>query len=183
MVDGFCKVKGVSKVPDAFEINDGVSRLEGWPGDACCEMSPKFPKDIELADSIAGAKFIVISGRVKAALEAGGARNVEYLPLKIINHKGRVASEDYSLLNPLEVIDCIDKAASVVEEDTLNDGMIDGVQSLVLREEAIPEDMHLFRTKFWSGRILIRRRLADELTAAGFTGLNFIEPRDYTGMT
>jgi hypothetical protein len=181
MTDGICKLRPPSGIEDVFEIDDGVSRLTNWPSDASAKMSDRFPKDIALADSLSGASFIVISGKVKAFLLEAGAKDVEYLPIKIINHKDRVASDDYFILNPLEVIDCIDQAASGARADSLDAGMIDGCKQLVIRETEVPADRIVFRTKFWSGRILIRRRVADAMIAAGLTGLQFIEPAKYTG--
>jgi len=177
--DGICKLNGLTGVPKSYEIDDGVPRLQGWPPDAAAAMNPDFPKDIGLADSLSGATFLVISGKAKQFIEQENAGKIEFLPMKIINHKGRVASEDYFVVNPLDVVDCIDKEASGAEMD---DDMIEGCAQLVLKEDAIPKDLKIFRTKFWSGRILIRRDLAQKMTAAGLTCMSFTEPAEYTGM-
>jgi hypothetical protein len=182
MQDGICKLNGLSGVDDDFEIDDGVSRIQGWPSDAAAAMDPDFPKDIGLADSLYGASFLVVSSKAKAFLDGENIGKVEFLPMKIINHKGRVASGDYFVVNPLQIIDCIDQAASVVELDSIDKGMISTCDKLVLRESVIPRELKVFRAAFWSGLILIRRETAGRIEAAGLTGMSFIEPDEYTGL-
>lgn len=183
MKDGICKLKGLTGVPKSYEIDNGVPRLQGWPGDASAAMNPNFPNDIGLADSLSGANFLVVSGKAKQFIEQEKAGQIEFLPMKIINHKGRVASDDYFVVNPLDVIDCIDKEGSGAEIDSLDEDMIEGVDQLVLKEDGIPKDLKIFRTKFWSGRILIRRDLAQKMKDAGLTCMHFIEPAKYKGMS
>ena len=182
MEDGVCKLDSLAGVEDDFEIDDGVQRLKGWPADAFAAMDARFPKDIGLADCLYGASFLVISLNAKRFLENEDVTKVEFLPIKIINHKGRVASEDYFVVNPLEIVDCIDKDASEVELDSIDTGAISGCAQLVLRKEVIPPHFKVFRPAFWSGLILIRRELAQRMTAAGLTGMEFIEPHEYTGL-
>jgi hypothetical protein len=182
MKDGICKVKRPKGIADAFDIDDGVPRLATWTPDVTAQMSNRFPKDKGLADSLAGAGFVVISGKAKAFLEKAAAKNVEYLPMTVLDHKGAIASSDYVIVNPLDVIDCIDLEASSAHASSINKGMIDGCKKLVLREAAVPADLIVFRTQFWSGRILIRRSVADAMLAAGLTGMHFIEPEKYTGL-
>lgn len=180
--DGICVLQGTEGVENSFEIKEGVSRLAGWPTDASAPMDKSFPKDIGLADSLIGCIHVVISKRVRAFLEGEAVENVEFLPITIVNHKGRIASKDYFILNPLQSVDCIDMGASQAEKDSLDPGMIQGVNQLVLREDAVPKDAMVFRTKYWPGKILIRRDLADRMNEAGLTGLYFIEPAEYTGV-
>jgi hypothetical protein len=53
----------------------------------------------------------------------------------------------------------------------------------VLKESVIPQELKIFRTQSWRGRILIRRELAQKMEAAGLTCMNFIEPAKYTGLS
>jgi hypothetical protein len=182
MKDGICKLNGLVGLEDDYEIDDGVSRSDGWPSDVSASMDPEFPKDIGLADSLPGTGFVLLSAAAKAFLEQKQVRNIEYLPIKIINHKGRAMIEPYFVLNPLEIVDCIDKDASGVRLSPMNKTMIKSCKQLVLHEEKVPAEARVFRTAFWSGRILIRRDLAEEMNAAGLTGMTFLEPQTYTGL-
>ena len=180
--NGICKLRGLNGVENDFELDEGISRVEGWPDDASSAMSPRYPKDIGLADSLYGAGFLVASAAVRKLLDDASVARVEYLPLRIINHKGRVASADYFIVNPLAVVDCIDAAASVVKENPLDPGSYSGCKQLVLRDSEVPPELAVFRCLHWPAVIVVRKSLADQMTAAGLTGLHFMEPLTYTGL-
>ena len=182
MVDGICKLNNLTGVEDDFEIDDGVPRLAGWPDAASAAMDPRFPKDVGFADSLYGSGYVAISLNTRRFLEKEGVNKIEFLPIKIINHKGRVAADEYFVVNPLELVDCVDKVASEVEMDTIDEGAISSCAQLVLSEDAISPELKLFRAALWSGLILIRRDLAERMTGAGLTGMKFIEPHAYTGL-
>jgi hypothetical protein len=179
---GVCKLKGLSGVEDDFELDEGISRLDGWRDDASSAMSPRYPKDLGLADSLYGAGYLVVSAAVRKLLEEAAVARVEYLPLRIINHKGKVASADYCIVNPLAVVDCIDATASVVKENPLDPGNYSGCKQLVLRETEVPAELAVFRCLHWPAVIVVRKSLADRMTAAGLTGLHLMEPAAYTGL-
>ncbi|EYF06841.1 imm11 family protein [Chondromyces apiculatus] len=180
--DGICKILEIEGVEKSFELAEGVSRATGWPDDAQCQMDPNRPKDIALADSLLGAKLVVVSAKVKRALDDAHSKNVEFLPIKIINHKGRVASDEYFVLNPLEICDCIDVQQSNVEWNDLDPEAICACDALILKESAVPESLSVFRLKHWKNLIVIRRSLAESMLSQGLTGLNFLEPEEYMGL-
>ena len=178
---GICVLAGIRGVADDWELREGISRMAGWPSDAGAKMSKKFPRDSGLADSM-HCNHVVVSARVRQLLESEPVRSVEFLPLQIINHKDEVVATDYFVLNPLEIVDCIDLAASEGKENPLDPGTLYGVARLVLRDEAVPQTLSVFRTKHWTDVSLIRRELAERMTKAGLTGLYFIEPAEYQGL-
>jgi hypothetical protein len=182
MEDGVCKLTSLDNVDDDFELNEGMARSQGWPADARSEMNPRFPKDIGLADSLYGTGFVVVSVATRAILESSGVRNTEYLPIQLINHKGRAESAAYFIVNPLTVVDCIDQAASVVEFNAVDTEMISSCTQLVLNEAVISPEEVLFRPKHWTRLLLIRRSLAEKIEKAGLTCMSFIEPSKYTGL-
>jgi hypothetical protein len=182
--DGVCKLGSLKGVPDTFEIHDGVSRLAGWPADASAPMHPRFPKDIGFADCLRGTGFLVISAKARQVLEGAGVgkpEKIEYLPVKIINHKGRVEQVEYFIANPLDIVDCIDVEASVVKMDPINKSTITSAERLVLREQAIPPELKVFRLGKWPCTVIVQSKLADTMKAAGLTLLNFRDPLVYTG--
>jgi hypothetical protein len=181
MKDGVAKLGGLKGVKNSYQIDDGASRLDGWPTDATFKMSDRYKKDIGLADSMASSELHVGSQRLKDALTEAGAANIEYLPVQIINHKDRLASDTYFVINPLTVIDCVDGPASGATYSPINEEDIKGCKTLVLRADAIPPDALVFRMKFVAGGILMRRDLADKLVATGITGLRFTELDKYRG--
>lgn len=180
--DGICMIREVCGIEKSFQLDEGVSRSAGWPNDASCSMDPAFPKDIALADSLYGASLLVISGTAKQFFERESANQIEFLPLRIINHKGRTASDDYFIVNPLEVYDCIDEQQSNAERNPIAPESILGCDQLVLHDAAVPAEYKIFRPERWRNLILVRREIAVRAKALKLSGLNFIEPDQYTGL-
>jgi hypothetical protein len=179
---GSCVVSNPSGFEDQFMLAEGVSLLGQWPANVVCKMSPKYPKDIELTDNLHGGNYPVISQRLKTKIAASASANqCEFLPVSVLNHKGRVASKDYFILNPVGSVDCIDTEESEVEWNDLDETDISEMERLVLRENDVPAEVNLFRAKYLLGTILVRRSLADQLSSDGFTGLYFREPTKFRG--
>lgn len=179
--EGYCVVTNPN-VKDDYELSEGVSRADGWPDDVKAPMSPEYPKDIELPDNVSGTELVIISDKVRQALAAERVTNVEYLPLTIVNHKKKVASKDYFILNPPDVVDCIDLEASEVKWNAIDKTLISRCKQLVLKEANVPKDAKVFRPKHLPNQILIRSDLAKKLEGAGLTGLHFTDPAKFRGL-
>jgi hypothetical protein len=180
--EGYCVIKAPVGVEKAYQLDEGVSRIEGWSSDIVCKMNQEFPKDIQLVDNLYGAGLVVISKYIRELLISEQVKSVEYLPVTILNHKGRIASKDYFILNPLDVVDCIDVEKSAVEWNLIDTDLIDSCEKLVLKANLVEEHFDIFRPKFWPYLILIHSELTDKLFNAGFTGLYFRDPLEYTGI-
>jgi hypothetical protein len=180
--EGFCAVTNPQGFERQFLLLRGVSLADVWPVGVSCKMSPRYPKDIQLSDSLYGGSYPVVSARLKEALtEPLSVGKTEFLPVVIINHKGRVASDEYFVVNPLETIDCIDQVKSDVKWNNINPDVISSCKQLVLREDVIPAEVGFFRPKHMLATYLMRRQLADALVKNGFTGLYFVDPEKYRG--
>jgi hypothetical protein len=170
----------LQNVPDTYEIGAGVSRTEGFPENALWEMNPEFPKDVRLADNLDNLEsMIVVSKRLKEHVEAAGTTAVEFLPVALVNHKGRVASRDYFIINPLHVVDCIDREQSKIEWNGIDPEAICSCFGLVLLADQIDESIRLFRLKHMPKVVMVREDLADSLMRAGFTGLRFVPVEEF----
>lgn len=179
--DGYCVLQPPD-IENDWEISRGISRLDGFPDDVACKMSDDFPNHVKLADSLYGATFNVISNQVREFMVQSIDDPVEFLPVSIINHKGRVASNDYFILHPTSIVDCIDTDASGVEWNDINPKLIDVCNSLVLDTEKIPESANIFRPAHWAYNILVREEFANSLLDAGFDGVEFRPTEGFTGM-
>lgn len=184
-VEGWCTLLRPEPYEDLFELDYGVALAERWPADSSSAMDPDRRKDLQLADSVRCPYARTVSTRLRAAIEAAGESRLEWLPLTILNHKGRVAARDYWIANPPYVIDCIDL-------DTSNarwagkmldaDDPFAACDRLVLRPEVVPAAVQVFRPRFKPNLLLMRRSLAEALAGSGCTGLAFSEPDDYRGL-
>ncbi len=181
-IEGKCVVDAPEQIPDMYQLNKGVSRSRGWPKKAVCRMSDDYPKDLELADNLYGTRFVIISPAVRDFLDAARVNKVEYLPVQVYNHKKRLASADYFLLNPLGQVNCIDIEASAIKWNAINPEVISSCKKLVLEEPNVPNNVKIFRPKHLPHEILIRSELAKKLTDAGLTGLHFKDPAKFRGV-
>jgi hypothetical protein len=181
-VEGKCVLTAPKQIEKAFQLERGISRAENWPVDVTCEMSQEFPKDIELTDNMHGAGFIVVSLRLRDFLTEYGVNGVEYLPVQILNHKKKLASKDYFILNPLSVVECIDIEASEVQWSVVRKDFIDSCARLVIRDALVPGDVHVFRPTHLPRRILVRSELVKALTDAELESLHFTPAEKYQGV-
>ena len=179
---GSCVIDNPEGFDDQFLLAKGVPLLDQWPDNVVCRMSGDYPKDIQLTDNLCGGNYAVVSQGLKEKITAlAGAGKIEFLPVSVLNHKGRVASKDYSILNPVGSVDCIEIEKSGVVWNDLDASDIDRMKRLVLNEAAVPAEAGMFRAEHLLGTILVRRSLADQLSANGFTGLHFQEPARFRG--
>jgi hypothetical protein len=179
---GLCALLSPNGIKRSWQLERGISRAEDWEPSTFCRMNDRFPKDIELADNMSATGLIVVSNEIKELLTAADVGDVEFLPLTIRNHKDKVAAENYWIVNPLSVVDCIDADASAAVFSPLKKDLITNCARLVLKSDNIPEDRKVFRPQFMPTIILVRADIATDLETAGFSGLSFVEPEKFTGI-
>jgi hypothetical protein len=179
--DGAVVLQEFAGVSEKYPLHDGEPLAAGFPADAAFHMHPDFPTNLLLQDCVLNSDMcIVVSERLKQALEALAPPLVEYLPVAIIDHKGRKLPQPFFIVHPVDPVDCIDRDASGAEMDEILDpDSIESVQQMVLDESRIPDGRSLFRLKHYWGAVVARRELADALSAGGFSGLRWLELDQY----
>ena len=175
-----CVLKGLQGVEKQYQLQDGVSRIDGFTEAASFSMNPDFPNDMVLTDNLINIDMMkIISKRVKSFLEEYDVQKVEYLPVKIINHKGRVASHDYFILHDIDPVDCLDKEKCGVTLSPVDPDSIEHVERLVLDDRKVDPTRHIFRPKYFSEVTLVSRELASAIDRKRFTGIGWKELEDY----
>lgn len=164
----------------AFRFDRGNS-LKNWvPIGANYPMSPQWPDRRVLYEFQSNTlSLLIVSGRCKTVLEAGAHANLEFLPISIINHRGKLASGDYFIVNILGGVDCMDRERSVFKPSHLKPSIIASCSRLVLKNDKIPEDVELFRLSNAPTTYIIKQSLKDRLEAQGVKGAAFIAEHDY----
>src|SRR5687767_8578816 len=105
---GYCKL-GSPKLWSTVKLHAGESVVADYPGGLSYQMSDLFPDDILLSDNYQVAGQIIVSSKLKAYLQqALPDHALEFLAVSILNHKGRVASDEYFIVHPVGTQDCID---------------------------------------------------------------------------
>ena len=151
----------------------GKKLADVWPDDMSVRMDPEKPKDVKLLDYISNyEKVVLVSPKLRDFLRAQELRDVEYLPVAILDHKKRIASRDYSIVNSVRVIDAVNQEKSDFRWDGLeNPSMV--VTKIVLNDESLGDEDKLIRLRFVPGKILFREDLMRAIEAATFSGVAF----------
>lgn len=178
----YCYLDFIEGFDDDFRLTRGDPLADEWPDGVAYRMDPAFKKHVALSDNLnAVGGVVVVSERLKAFVEAQGVRNVQFLGVDILNHKGRKVEPAYFILHPIHPQPCIDVAKSAVEWNDLNADYILSMERLVLDEARIDPSVALFRAKHLRDCVFVHQDLAAEIEAGGFSGVEFWALSDYEG--
>lgn len=177
--DETARFESIEGDESSWRIMEGMSRIGDFPEDAVFRMNPEFPYGIALKDSVKNtSSMIVVSPPLKEFLEKREVNAVEYLPVGLLNHKGRPAQGGkYFIVNLLDPVDCLDLDRCDAKYSNITPEDIRRVKSLVLDEAKVDTERQLFSPKGLFAP-LARRDLAEAIDAAGFTGIRWVELKD-----
>jgi hypothetical protein len=174
---GYCTVDQLAGFEDAWAVGQGVSLAANPPAKLTMSMYADEPTNTVLPDYVQNMdRLLIVSPRLRAFLEAQQVNNVEYYPLEILDHKGKVASRDYVVAHLVNHIDCIDVAASGVKwmGEGLATQRIFRMRSIVIDPARVPEDRSLFFPRYYDKHPILRRQLAEAIDKEGFTNLETV---------
>lgn len=172
-VKGACSVTYLNNREHSWAMKTGKSVSRTWPADMTFSMNPERPKDVALIDAIYNLEgYLLASARLTTFLRALSLPQVEFLPVAILDHKGRIASKDYTIPHCHRVVDCVDQQNSDFKWDGLQDpSMV--VKQLALNPSALGDEDRLIRPQYIPGVTLYRADLREILNAEKFVGLMF----------
>jgi hypothetical protein len=157
-------------------IDQGESCREDFLPNSSIRMDPEWP-GMQLAGVMGNVdSLLIIHTKFKEIIERfmKPQEVIEFLPLSIINHKGRVASRDYFLVNPVGTLDCLDYKKSAV--DRMKDGRVIGVDKFVLSKKKIAWEPALFRPLEAPTEYIINGKITTAFKESGFPDRNvFVE--------
>jgi Immunity protein family (Imm11) len=158
-IDSWPKGKGFDP-SDAAAASTGDPVADIWPQDARADMSSKFGGMV-LADFVSNTlRLLIVHERVKDVIERINSGKTEFLPLSIFNHKHRLASKEYFVVNPLGTHDVLDLDASDIKwsgKDVVR------VKKFVLDPAKMKRAPDLFRPREAPGSYFISKRIATTL--------------------
>lgn len=148
-----------------------------FPADAKIYLSKK-SRGMKLSSFLGNTRnWIIGSKELKAAIEKHCKKDaVEYLPFTLYDHRKRVHSRDYFIINPLGTFDCLDlKASDITWDDDDPDDIID-IDEYVLDPKKVKKAPQLFRIDkdpmaYVVGVDLVREFKAQNLTNIFLTEL------------
>jgi hypothetical protein len=164
-----------------YELLKGVPRLDGWPTDLTLRFSPHRPEGLLLTDALENAfGWLLASGALRTLLEAFEVVPAEYLPVVIENHKGRIASTDYWIVNLLALTPAVDRERSVYAVRASDPALIRRFDRLVLTAEVEKGGAPLLRLRERPRVLLARADLVAAAEAEGLTGMEFVPVDTYS---
>lgn len=177
-----CRLKGLRGVDDDFELLQGVSRINHWPDNAFFEMDESFPNDLNLEDFIWNINAVlVVSEKVKEMFPEDELKIAEYLPVKILNHKGREAPNTFYILNSTSLQKCIDIDSSEVVFNRIDPSRLSRVKKLVINETLIDPEVLIFRMARYSVLPFFQISAVKKIEEGGLEGIIFGKIEDWKG--
>lgn len=151
-----------------YKPSVGERAAEHYPEDARITLQPESP-GLQLADLLGNAlKYLIVSSRVKELIATHEVGEIEMLPFTLYNHKGRVHSTDFCVVNPIGTFDCLDRTASDIRyvEDGDSSSDIVKVHTYVFDGAALADAPDLFRIPEDLQEYFVSERLARALHQA-----------------
>lgn len=150
--------------PFGYCMARGESALGDYPPDAKWYMTRRWP-GIKLASLLANtANLLVVNRALKDAI-AGLGVPVESYGFALYDHKKRLASRDYFIVNPLGTHDVLDLKASTIEWSPDDPTEVVDVEEMVLDIRKLKAAPPLLRVKEDPEAILVERAAARKLAA------------------
>jgi len=175
-----CVLNDLKGVPKIFQLRKGISRLAGFGEDAVYKMKPDRERDMIVPDSVFNTELLIVaSARLKDYFEKLNIPWVEYLPITLLDHKGKPVKDPCYIINALDPVDCLDVDKCEATWSKMVPDDIDELKHLVIDETKIDPQRQLFRCKHYYRVVLVKRELAMAIEEAGFTGIGWLELDKY----
>jgi len=142
---------------------------EIYPKDAKILMKKEYP-GIRLSSILGNLKsYLIVEREVKMVIEDVCTNQIEYLPFTLINHKKRIHSADYFIINPIGGYDCMNLEASGVEYTRSGKPMEPDI--FVFDKKKMDAAPHLFRVMEFPSEYIIDSYLVDIFKEKKFTNI------------
>ena len=127
--------------------------------------------------------FLIVAAAMHAVIAehlAESEAELETFPFTILDHKGRVHSDDYALLNPLGTHDVVHDEASDIEYFNGQRDKVVAIRRIVLDRRKLEDVPPLFRLDIRRTEYIIAEPLTEAFAERGFTNvvLHEIEQED-----
>jgi hypothetical protein len=159
----------------------GKSMAGSYPATLDLAMSKLVhPAGLQVGDAVLnGLRYVIVSERLKEVLEARASGPIEFLPFRLINHKGRPMPGLVYIVNVIGCLDCADPARSQGEVSPFkrDNGAFMDCTRLALDERKVPPEATIFRTSLFTPAIFVRDDVRAAIEAKGMT-VRFVTPGD-----
>lgn len=154
-----------------YRISEGHPIGDRYPENARIYLQRKHP-GIRLPSLLGNTLcFLIVHAAVKDVMLEHAKTLIETLPFTLYNHKKRVHSRDYWIVNPLAVVDCVNKEHSDLTYFPEDLTQVVAVRKLVFDADRLTGQPALFRVPEARTRYFINHDLARDLIDRAFTNL------------
>jgi|SRR3972149_1518866 len=174
--DEYC---GIYDRPDDFpkiaRPSKGVRMEQLYAQEQKFRMAKEVP-GIKIPDLIHNAvHYLMISAKLKKIFEEHSSAEIEFLRFTLLNHKGRIASDECYIANIIGTVDCVDMKRTEGDEDPVNPGRLMRLERLFLLDDKIDPKLNLFRIKPMPWVVIVRDDLRKIMERERVTGATFHE--------
>lgn len=176
-----CSLTDFRGLDKTFPLVAGRTLAATFPADASFSMDPADPDNTLLSDSLSNTnRVIVASQRLTDFFKESEVPCLEYLPVTIYDHKGKTIDERYTILHPVDPVDCLLLDGVEVEYSRILKEQISDLDKILLDEERIPTDRVFFRCLNFNKVILVSRNFSKAISQSSFTGFEWLELNEYS---
>jgi len=169
-------LKDLQGVERTFAMRRGESFKDIMPAGACFHFDPDYQRDILPVDFYLNVDgMMVCSQRAAEFVRSHAPAALEYLPVNIIDHKGKPLESVHFILHPVDHPDCLDSARSDVTWSPINPNVVQFADHVEIDATRVPTDRLIFCPKSFPDLMLVRRELAEAIVGQGFTGARWVE--------
>lgn len=172
----YCQIwKTPDGLPRFHRPARGLRMGEEYPAGVKFQMAPE-ARGTQVADVIPNAiNYLMVSRRMKDLLAQHATGEIEFLPFTLLNHKGRVASDDLYIANVLGTREWADMERSMGARVTTMEGerQFEHLRRLYLKEGEVDPQTNIFRVSAMPKLVLVREDLKNLFEREGLTGAVF----------
>ncbi len=175
---------GISDSDADLNVTYGREVGDAYPSEVSIHVDPTKPDKTILGEVLRNVGcLIIVSRRLKEFLQERDLPDVEYLPLKVYNHKNRLVQKDYFIINPFRPQACLNIPACGFTWRAKPGRDPRYIKQFVVDNSQCTSLPLLFRPEPLFNYVLIHRDLAQAIDAAGFEGNFWIEPHFLDGVS
>jgi hypothetical protein len=161
----------------AYNLKTGKRVADKYPGgigEVTLQLGEDYP-GLELTSYIGNTdSMLVVDRKTADIIQSHRVGEIELIPFKLLNHKGRVHSSDYVFVNPIGAVDCLNYEKSSITRDE-DDGSLVRVDKVVLAANKLSGAPDLFRIKDAMTSYVFSEALVSDLRDKGCTNFVFEE--------
>jgi hypothetical protein len=166
-------VEGLGMDVARVGLGERVGNL--YPADARIYMSEDSP-GIKLSPLLGNTRnTLIVSSEMRAVIEKHCKNEIEYLPFTLYDHRKRVYSRDYCIVNPIGTFDCVDFQASDVRWSKKDPTKPSRIRAHVLDRKKVESAPQLFRVDHDPMTYVLRYELAKEISDRRFANVYWKE--------